>query len=84
MTLTRLSSDSRENSRPERMAESRPWVAALPQSKLGVTSTRPKLTRPTMSISWARMRSRNSKPSSNRVKAGKLAKPSVAMATPAT
>ncbi|MNF90779.1 hypothetical protein D3C84_733590 [compost metagenome] len=83
-TLARLSSDSKENSRPERTAESSPWVASLPHSKLGVTSSRPRLTSPTMRISWARMRSRNSKPSSSRVKAGKLAKPRVAMATPAT
>ncbi|SST11348.1 Uncharacterised protein [Acinetobacter baumannii] len=49
--LLRLASDSRANSRPERIAQSRPRVAPLARSKFGVTSTRPRLTRTTSSPS---------------------------------
>ncbi|MNE29669.1 hypothetical protein D3C80_1231590 [compost metagenome] len=80
----RLVNDSRENSRPESNAQSSPPVAWLARSKSGVTSTRPMLTSSTRTISLLRMRSRNSNPSRITVKAGKLAKPRVAMATPAT
>ncbi|MOA54286.1 hypothetical protein D3C78_1778750 [compost metagenome] len=58
-------------------------VAPLPRSKAGVTRIRPMLTNTTSTISLARMRSRKISPSRITVKAGKLAKPNVAMATPA-
>ncbi|MOA22088.1 hypothetical protein D3C78_1426260 [compost metagenome] len=82
--LARLVSESRANNSPEAMAHNRPVVASLARSKSGVTSTRPTLTSSTNRISLARMRSRKTSPSSTTVKAGKLAKPRVAMATPAT
>ncbi|MND84220.1 hypothetical protein D3C80_761070 [compost metagenome] len=80
----RLVSDSRENSSPDSKDQSRPPVASLARSNAGVTSTRPMLTSNTSKASLRRMRSRNSRPSRITVKAGKLAKPRVAMATPAT
>ena len=58
-----------------------PWSA---KSKDGVTRTRPAVTSPSSIHSAARMRSRKIRPSNNVMKAGKLAKPSVAMAMPPT
>ena len=81
--LARLFSDSSENSRPEAMAQINPSVAWLARSKLGVTRIRPMLTSSTRITSLRRMRSRKISPSRITVNAGKLAKPRVAIATPA-
>jgi len=81
--LARLFSDSRENSRPEAIDHSSPSVAWLARSKLGVTRISPTLTSTTRMISLSRMRSRKISPSRITVNAGKLAKPRVAIATPA-
>ncbi|MNN01149.1 hypothetical protein D3C81_1137600 [compost metagenome] len=80
----RLVKDNNENSKPDSKDQSRPPVAWLARSKSGVTSIRPMLTSSTRMISLVRTRSRNSRPSRITVKAGKLAKPRVAIATPAT
>ncbi|MNI61344.1 hypothetical protein D3C73_1166120 [compost metagenome] len=58
-----------------------PWSA---RSKDGVTRMSPAVTRPSNIHSAARMRSRKSRPSNSVMNAGKLAKPSVAMAMPPT
>ncbi|MNJ73483.1 hypothetical protein D3C77_702800 [compost metagenome] len=76
--------DSNENNKPDNKAQSNPPVAWLARSKSGVTRIKPMLTSSTRMISLLRTRSRNSKPSRITVKAGKLAKPRVAIATPAT
>ena len=81
--LARLFSDSSENSNPEATDHNSPSVAWLARSKLGVTRISPTLTRTTRTISLRRMRSRKISPSRITVNAGKLAKPRVAIATPA-
>jgi len=81
--LARLFSDNSENSNPEATDHSSPSVAWLARSKLGVTRISPTLTSTTKMISLSRMRSRKINPSRMTVNAGKLAKPRVAIATPA-
>ena len=69
---------------PEASPHRSPTVPWSPTSNEGVTSTSPRVTSASIVPSARPMRSRNSTTSSRAMKAGKLAKPSVATATPPT
>src|SRR5690606_40805181 len=80
--VARLLTDRAANSKPDKTAQSSPWLVLASREKVGVTSSKPQQTRATTSHSARWIRSPNSSASSSTVKAGKLAKPRVATATP--
>ncbi|MDT4845870.1 hypothetical protein FQZ97_798710 [compost metagenome] len=80
----RLLSASSAKLRPDNRPQARPTVPWSARSNEGVTSTSPAVTSPSSIHSAGRTRSRKIRPSKSVMKAGKLAKPSVAMAMPPT